>query len=766
MKKIWLVIFLGVFSYNIVQADPALTLKGRVRDAVTCLPIVAASVKINETARGTTSDNDGFFVIRNIADSILTVKVSMVGYETFTRTISLVSKEQRELTVFLRPVDIALDKITVTASRFAEQKFLTPANISITPEEKFDERTYSTVAEVLREEPGLLVQKTTYGHGAPIIRGLIGKDILLLYDGIRLNRPTYRIGGNQYLNTVDLGSLERVEVVRGPSSVMFGSDAIGGAINLIPARQVMGGAKLEVRPVLVSRYSSFDDGRSVNLSIKSTYRHLAGTMNFGLKRIGDLEAGGEVDKQSPTGWEESDFTGRLAWFLNQYSYFGFDYMAVRQDGVPRYDKYVCGEFEEYVYNPQDRDLAMVTFYGDRLGSVIPSVKAGVSYHRELEGSTMRKTAADNYTFARDKVTTWGGYVQLSSIPHPEHRLSFGWEYYYDRINSEQYRYEGATVETIRPTYPDDTRYYQAGWFLQEEWSLNKKWQLTAGMRFSYVGIEAPLEMPFRQYEDSFHDLTGLAAVSFKPVPSVNLIGRWSRGFRTPNLNDAVVLKYSSSGVDAPSPNLGPEFTNNFELGVKVENTRMSGGFFLFYDRLSDIIERTPGVYDGKTFFDENNNDIKDADEYDIYQRHNVNRARIFGFEFDNLVRLSGRWEIRANCFWTRGENLSEDEPLSRIPPLMGLLAIRYKPAERMWVEVLSRAADEQKRLSTRDIEDTRIGPDGTEGWFTLGLKYHLSIDPFTFNVLLENLTDKAYKEHGSGIYSPGRGIGLTLRYEG
>ncbi|MBN1212065.1 MAG: TonB-dependent receptor, partial [candidate division Zixibacteria bacterium] len=316
------------------------------------------------------------------------------------------------------------------------------------------------------------------------------------------------------------------------------------------------------------------------------------------------------------------------------------------------------------------------------------------------------------------------------------------------------------------TYPDNTKYYQTGVFLQDEWSLRDNVQLVNGLRYSRVTMDSPLEEPFGRYEETFQDVTGSVALSYRPVATVNLIGRWSRGFRAPNLNDAVVLKYSSSGVDAPSTDLDPEYSNNYELGVKVENGRAGGSLFLFYNQLSDLIDRVPGEYNGLTFFDEDGDGVKDPDEYDIYQRYNVDRARIYGFEFEGEIRLNPRWQLRANGFWTRGENQSVDEPMSRIPPLMGLLAVRYQPAKNMWAEIMSRGAGEQMRLSQRDIEDTRIGPLGTEGWVTLNLKYHLEFDRVSLNLMFENIFDEAYKEHGSGIYSPGRGVVLTLRYDG
>ena len=763
LKRLLSLLFFVLSSVSAVSAADNFAISGKIYDKLSREPIAGVTVRLG--AAGAVSDSGGVFTLAKLSEGTYELHFSAVGYEPSVLKVVLERRAARPVSVYLEPVDIPVDKITVTASRFAEDRFAAPTSVTVTPKEKFNERTFSTTAEVLREEPGVLVQKTTYAHGAPILRGLIGRYVLLLYDGIRLNRPTFRFGANQYLNTIDLESLNRIEVVRGPSSVMYGSDAIGGTVNLIPSVLPPQGSLLTLVPSFTSHYSSFDDGRSVNVKLDGNYKKISSTWGLSFKEFENLRAGRGVGEQAPTGWSEHGFNGRLAYSLDERSYVSVEYMRDRQTDVPRYDKYVCGDFEEYIYDPQDRDLAAVTFaYEPR--SFIHSFKGNLSYQLEDEGRTMRKTGKSNTEYAEDKITTWGGYAQASAVPREGHWLTFGAEYYYDLVNSRSVNIEDGTVEVIRPTYPDGSEYRSAGLFVQDEWSFYPRWKATGGVRFSYVGIDSPLEEPFDRYKEDFYDLTSSLALSYRPYEAVNLIGRWSQGFRAPNLNDLVVLKYSSSGVDAPSPGLEPEHSNNYELGVKLEYERVSGGLFLFYNRLSDMIERMPGTYNGLTFYDENGDGVQDDNEYDIYQKYNVSKSRIYGVEYDSRVRLGRRWEIRSSVTYTRGDNRTEDEPMSRIPPLMGLLAARYTPSESFWVEALVRAADEQTRLSVRDIEDTRIGPEGTAGWAILNFKAHFDYERLALNVIFENVTDYAYKEHGSGIYSPGRGVVLSLSYGG
>ena len=747
-----------------IHATETATITGTVSDASSRLPLAGVSITIDNTTRGVISDEVGEFTIAKLQPGEYGVSVSRVGYVVTRRKVHLDPGEVKRLQVMLEPTTLELDRINVTAGRFAEKTFASPSPVSVTTDREFEERTFSTTSEVLREEPGILVQKTTAGHGAPIVRGLIGKHVLLLYDGIRLNRPTFRFGANQYLNTIDLASLDRIEVVRGPSSVMYGSDALGGAINLIPGRSRLRYDELVLTPSVSTRYSSADRGSASNVNVIGDYHDLSAQVGVSYKHIDDLRAGGDIGEQSPTGWEEFNLNSRLQYWLNDDNTVSVDYLMVRQDEVPRYDKYVCGDFEQYVYDPQDRDLAAVTFTSNNQSELVRTLKANLSYCREKEGTTKQKTGKTSVDHGLDKITTWGGYAQAALTPHVDHTVHVGGEYYYDNVRSDLYSVEDGEITIERPTYPDDSKYHSLGVFVEDEWSPSAEVKLTAGVRYSVIRLISPLEEPYGEYDETYDDITGALAITFTVHPNLNLIGRWAHGFRAPNLNDGTVVKYSSSGVDVPTLGLKPEHSDNFEVGAKYRSSGADGSLFVFYNSLKDFIDRVPGTYNGLPFFDEDGDGIQDEDEYDVYERKNVTDAHIYGVELALATRLNRIWETRLNGFWTRGVNETDDEPMSRIPPLMGLLSVRAHLRPDFWIETFVRAADAQRRISQRDIDDTRIGPEGTDGWVTLNFRARYSHDKWYLTLALENVTDKAYKEHGSGVYSPGRNLLVGLGY--
>ena len=553
----------------------AVTLNGRVIDADSGQPIPGASVILGGAKSGTTADSDGAFSLNLRETGTNVLKVSSVGYHEKEIKVSNAASIGL-LKIELKPRVLPLGGITVTANRYEERTFKTQPNITVANAEQFGERNFSTNAEVLREEPGILVQKTTHGHGAPVIRGLIGKYVLLAYNGIRLNKPTFRFGGNQYLNTIDLQSLDRIEVARGPSSVMYGSDAIGGVVNSISRAPMFGGDGFSLMPTVTSRYSSGDNGRSLALNLDGSYKQFSGAVDLTYKKIEDLRGGGDVGKQEPTGWDEYDGSARLYYFADNSNSLTLDLLSVRQNSVPRYDKYVTGDFDTYIYDPQDRDLAAITYDRTHETGLLSSIKFNVSWQNELEGTTTQKTGKTLRAESRDELTTLGTYGQAVIVANKKHHIAFGGEFYHDNVSSKQLEIDGGIAESVRGTFPDHSKYISSGVYLQDDWSVSDMLNLTAGARYNYYRAESPLEEPFGHYKDDFQDVTGSVGLSYRLADYLNLIARWSQGFRAPSFNDLVVLKYSSSGVDAPSPGLKSEHSNNFEVGAKVVTTATEG----------------------------------------------------------------------------------------------------------------------------------------------------------------------------------------------
>ncbi len=760
-------IFLSLlFMPKMSFARNSATIQGQVLDQLNKRPIHNVNVYFQSKDLGTITDKNGNFVITNAPIGGNELIVKHIGYNEKRMQLNLKENEKTNLQIFLVPAAIEFDEIVYTANRRVESIFESQQDVAVAGQEKIDARSSPNTADAIREVPGVLVQKTTAGHGAPIIRGQIGKNVLLLYNGIRLNKPTFRFGANQYMNTISVEDLARIEVNKGPGSVMYGSDAMGGVINMISPEHDFGGQGNQTSSSLALRYSSADQSQVAHAGLGKNFGRFSLLVGITGKKIGDLQAGENIGEQIPTGYTENNSNIRLGIKISNSTILDFDLLAVRQHEVPRYDKYVTDEYQKYIYDPQNRYLSAMTIRSNpQKINWISSIQWNFSYQLEEEGKIQQKTGQDAIVKNQNDLTSWGSYLQINSIWRSRHIFTYGYEIYHHKISSSQTRKLNGVIEPRRGNFPDGSTYRSIGLFVNDNITLNAKFDFNIGLRWSQIHLSALLGQPFGDFDDNYSDVTGTFGLSFKAYSWLNVIGRYSKGFRAPNFNDTIVLKVSNSGVDAPSPGLSPEKSHNFEIGLKMRNDKMSGSLFMFYNRMVDLIDRYKGTYNGLDFFDDDGDGVRDPDEVDIYQKRNVAKAYIAGWELSGQIHFSPAWSVSGFLFWTYGQNLTFDEPLSRIPPLMGMVNLQYQFNQNIKLETFFRAATKQDRLSSRDVDDIRIPEGGTPGWKTFNLRGSFRVfENISFRVTLANIFDETYKEHGSGVYSPGRSMVLNLGY--
>ena len=765
-SRVYLLIILFCISPIAVTAGNGPILTGSVINSETGTPISGAIVTVEGREQVEFTDLTGAFKLSNLDAGEVALTVSCLGYKPIWKKINLESTSSIALVFKLEPEIIRFDDVTVTAFRYPGSTFDQPKSISVVTADKRDTRNVTSTADALGEESGIMIQKTTQGHGSPIMRGLMGDYILLLYNNIRLNKSTLRYGPNQYLNTVDGETIDRIEVIKGPLSVLYGSDAMGGVINMLAHNSVEEPPITAVHSKLTAQYSSVNDGRSIHANMDAIGKRGNLKIGAGGKSIHDLKGGGSIGRQSPTGWNQSSFDASLDYHIRPDKSINIDYLTVRQNSVPRYDKYSDGSHRQYLYDPQDRTLVAATFASQSMETGIPSFTINASYQSETEGQIKQKTGDTRITRDLDKVATWGGFAQAVSYITPIHRLVYGLEAYHDRISSSRKDYDGTSIVEKRPSFPDNSRYYSFGVFLEDRWQASRKFMITAGIRYSRFGIDANLEPPFSELKETFGNFTAALSCQLIPDNHWQVYFDLARGFRAPNLDDAAVLQETNQGMDSPNPDIGSEYSTYLEIGAKFKNDVMYTSASVFANMMHDLIDRRPGSYLGKTYFDANENDVQDDGELDIYIKQNVGEASIYGAEYNLAWECYRFLTIRSNGQWTWGKNQSDNEPLSRIPPIMGHLGVRMKITNDFWAESFLRAAGAQRRVSPRDISDNRIGLSGTDGWVTINLRFEYQTGHIKGNLLLENLTDAAYKTHGSGVYSPGRNVMIKMTFFG
>lgn len=664
----------------------------------------------------------------------------------------------------------------VSGSRHEQRQIESPQSTSVITGDEIRRRNYRNIPEALSSLAGIMVQYTNYGGGAPIIRGLIGNRILILIDGVRINNAIYRLGPNQYLNTIDIYRVERIEVVRGPGSVLYGSDALGGLINIITRKtpQVTAvGSASEFGAGLHARLSSADRGVSTRAQFEGAWRRFSMTGGVSLKRFGDLRAGGGIGRQLHTGYDENAGDLKLAYSLAADREFTVSVEQLDQRDVRRTDAILGGAESRYDWDPQSRQMLMVQYKHGAVGRSIDGWQAGFTSQHQVERIN-RIAASRPGTLRRhdDQVRTEGLFFQATSHHGSRHQFTYGVDFYVDRVRSRRDDLDllRGTSVPAKGTFADGSRFKSVATYVQDEIAIGQGLILNLRARYNDAHLSAspadPLTGAVKIHNDSKAVTTG-AYLSRRLRPGLFLVGGVGQGFRAPNVDDSTILGSFSSGFEVPNQQLRPERVTNYGTGVKYQSKRISGTASVFLSRIRDLIDRAPGLYMELPFLDVNGNGVKDRGEEAVFQRTNVGQARTHGFELDSTLRLNERWSAWANASWIRGVDTVQQAPLTRVPPAKGEAGLRWQSPRRFWLEPSLYYAWRQTRLSSQDRADRRIAPGGTAGFVLAGLRAGVSLGPLgNLTAVFDNLTNRAYRYHGSGIDGAQRGltVGLDRRF--
>jgi hemoglobin/transferrin/lactoferrin receptor protein len=655
-----------------------------------------------------------------------------------------------------------LDTIQVTATKRPESTLHVPAATTIVGRERLRETAPQTPMDALHGEVGTFVQQTTPGQGVVIVRGLKGSEVLHLVDGFRLNNAIFRNAPNQYIALVDGQSLDRIEVVRGPSSTLYGGDAMGGVVQMLTPEVRFDGQDWQWNGRLRAIAASADESLIGRAQIAGGREGMGFSLGVTSQEVNDLRAG-DGRTRPYTG-----FTQRSADFRWQFDVApGHELMLALQHSeqprTPRHDALVPGfgqvnpENATFFFEPQERRFAQLRWRIDRPNALFDSGELRLGRQTVVDDRRLRDFGTVNEDRERNRAITSGISGQFGKDVGEQHHVSYGFEFYRDEVESSKLRRNINTGATsVRaPRFPDGSR--MDGWavYAADDWRIGK-FDFNYGARYSRYDIEVPGSGTVPGVSLSPDDLTGNLGIAYVLSEDTRLVMNIGRGFRAPNIFDLGVFgPRPGNRFSSPNPNLTPEYVTSFDAGVKFGGERLSGEVIAFRMNYRDKIT---AVLTGNT--------VGGALEV---QNRNVARLQLWGVEAGARYHLpSPDLELYATATWTRGEediDTGGTMPADRIPPLYGKIGARWQVRDSVGLETYVLYASEQDRLSSRDRIDPRVNPNGTGGWGTVNARVSWKAsDRLQLSLRAENLGDKHYREHGSGLDEPGRNIILTADY--
>lgn len=662
------------------------------------------------------------------------------------------------------PRDANLDELVVVATSHARRVMDTPATVHAIDLERLHlERQPRTLTDALDAIPGIMLQKTGYGMTSPYLRGMTGQRVLMLADGVRLNTTILRDGPNQYWNLLGTYLYDEVDVLMGPASVLYGSDAVGGVVMArtrpLPQGLADGGWQW-LGGTAVGRVASAE--RSFSQAIAG---NLAWNDRFSLRlalenhNFGNLRTGGST-KNPDTGYDQWGGAIRATWWLEegQAIHLGFDHYD--QDDVdrvhattayPPWHGTVAGTDGRRVYD-HDRQAAFIRYEWREREGWLRDLEIGLAwqqlaqeYHRYRTNGSLR---ADEPT----RVDSFGAWFRLAS-PSPFGTWTYGGDWWGDYASS----WNNLDPAAAQGEFGDNATAGTFGLFVQNELPLGERLELITALRYSYAELEARRVEGYGSLNGHWDALTASARLAWSIRPDTLLHIGLAQGFRAPNLADCTRLgEYASGSFEAPTGLLGEERYLTYEIGAK--NQGAWGQILLTAYHTVSHDQNARLTLDGNAI------------------KQNLDRGYVQGVELKAQANLAGGFLLFGSLGWQQGKEdtyrndeilLGETEQyISRLAPLGGDLGLRWtSPAKRFWTEARLRWAKRQDHLSFGDQNDTqRIPPGGTPGYGVADLRGGWRIDERTDLALaLENLADKDYRIHGSGSNEPGRNLVLTLR---
>ncbi len=665
-----------------------------------------------------------------------------------------------------------LDEVLVTATRSEIRSFEAPyAASTVNVNGFFNNQLYRTATDALRDVPGVMIQKTSNAQGSPYIRGFTGYQTLLLVDGIRMNNSYFRGGPNQYWNLIDPYTIDRLEIVKGPSSVLYGSDAIGGTVNAILRRPDSYGDGLQGYRQVYAQVATAERSYVGRGEAVTTYGPWLGIMAGGTwKDFGDVDGGQGVGIQRKTGYDVYSGDVKIEYHPDPTTTWTFAHYQLYEDNAWRTHATIYGISWDGTTVGSDlgrvidegRSLSYVRYRKDRVSECFDSIELTTSFQTLKE--TQWRTRGDGRQ-DRDSVDlqTYGQGIQFVS-PSKIGKWTYGAQWYHDEVNSgtRSLNADGSLRSiAIQGPVGDDASYDLVGLYVQDVIPICRRVDLTVGERYTFARAEAdkvrnPDTGDRMSIADEWNSMVGSARLAWfvDPKEHWNVFGGVSQGFRAPNLTN--LTQYSTARTNErviSTSGLQPEKYVSYEAGVKANYDTIAAQASYFYTDIRDMIVSSPT---GQV----------DAEGLNIVTNRNASNGYVQGVEFGASWRFCPQWTLFGTFAWLDGQAdqfptddpKPKREPLSRLLPTTTQVGLRWDhPNKKLWAETSCTFTDRADRLTTGDMSDTqRIPPGGTPGYAVLnvraGWKVNDSLDVWS---AVENVTDQDYRIHGSGVNEPG-----------
>ena len=729
------------------------------------------------------------------------------------------SKEQLKSLGYSVPLSESvkeIDEVIISANKWEQDVNEVPNDILSLSAKEIQFSNAQTSADLLKNTGQVFVQKSQLGGGSPSLRGFAANRVLLVVDGVRMNNAIFRSGNLQNIINIDPNALESSEVVFGPGSVVYGSDALGGVMDfhtITPKFSSQDKIKVQANGTL--RYASANEEKTGHLDFSIAGKRLAFFSSFTHSDYGDLKTGKNFDDDYPnlgprpfyvtrignedvlmpnedihvqkfSGFSQWNFVNKLRFRATDYLEFTYSLFHSSTSNFPRYDRLIRPSVDglrqaEWFYGPQKWNMHHLKASLFAPTKLYDEAKIIATYQRFEESRHDRRFGRDELRNRYEQVDVFTMNLDFDK-ELGENALYYGLEFTHNDVTSTgntQNILTGSITEAAT-RYPDGGSKYQSfAGYANHKWKLNQI-VINAGARFSHIRLEGSstsadaIALGFDQFDISNSALSGSLGAVFEPTTSTRLKSVISTGFRSPNIDDVgkvFEIDEDDSGVPiivVPNPDLKPEYTYNAEIGLEQNiGTKVKLSVAGFYTFLDNAIVR------GNFEINGSNTQIVNGIESELRAQVNTSEANIYGVALALEADLPYNFSLISHFNITKGKDKTNDKPLRHTTPNFGKTSLRYEKdrlqaafsvefnGNRFRADIPSTEINDKSYLYGIHISDA--SKDGSPGWHIFNFNTSYQINKFLkVNGAIENIGDKHYRPYSSGISAPGRNFIISL----
>ncbi len=706
--------------------------------------------------------------------------------------------EKQGKMVLLVESPIRLDEVVVSVNRWEQTKTEIPHTIKTISAKDVLHYNPQSTADLLGTKGGVFIQKSQMGGGSPMIRGFAANRVLIVVDGIRMNNAIFRSGNLHNVISVDAQSLENTEVIFGPGSVIYGSDALGGVMSFNTfAPKLSTTSKFEIFGKVYSRYSSANFEKSIH-----------GTYNFGGEKwaaalstthtdFDDLKMGhsgpdeylrpqyvsnqvytGE-DKilqndndriQKYTGYKQFNILGKLRYRPNEEVDIQLNAHHSQTGDIPRYDRLIQYKdkrlkYADWYYGPLKWTLFSGQIQYEKEYVLFDKVNLLAGYQNYTESRNDRSLNNSWLRMREENLDILSLNLDFGKRVDKKSELFYGVESYFNLVKSAGVKSHLLTgeKETIASRYPNNSKYGSVAAYYSFKYNVSKKVIFQMGSRFTFTHLEGDFDpqfypFPFEDFHMNNSAFNGNLGIVWHPTTEWQINIHGSTGFRSPNIDDVAKVFDSEPGnVVVPNPDLKPEYARNLELSIlRSHNNKTKIEITGFYTWLKNAMVRS--AYGGLG----QDSILYDGERSKVEALINAESASIYGVNVNFEFLFSNQWRTRHDIAFTKGED-SEGLPMRHVPPTFGSSHLIFE-SQRWFVDLylnyngqlayLELASDEQNKPHLY-IPDENGNPH-SPSWWTMNLKSNYKLKRnITVSGGIENMFNKRYRPYSSGVVSPG-----------